>query len=69
MKKCPPPTSVVHRSDGFTQYQNTPGLNKPSYDIRIPPHKTVRYVYEYSEHTHQTSCYVHRHTRRTKRYM
>ena len=44
MKTCPPLTSVVRRSDGFTQYQNTPGINKPSYHIRIPPHKTVRYI-------------------------
>ena len=45
VKTCLPLTSVVRRSDGFTQYQNTPGINKPSYHIRIPPRKTVRYTY------------------------
>ena len=56
VKTCPPLTSVVRRSDGFTQYQNTPGINKPPYHIRIPPHKTVRYILQYSEHTQHTRC-------------
>ena len=59
MKTCPPLTSVVRRSDGFTQYQNTPGINKPSYLIRIPPHKTVRYTQQYSELTQQPPCSVY----------
>ena len=51
MKTCPPLTSVGRRSDGFTQYQDTIGINKPSYHTRNTPRRTVRYIQQYSEHT------------------
>ena len=55
----PPGTSGVGPGDGYIEYSNIPGINKPSYHIRIPPHTAVRYSQLYSEHNQHPPCSVY----------